>query len=180
MEKNNQEREALEAEVVSLRKEVKKGKNVQNYANNSRALEELINNQRSYNDRTDLCYKEEEVGPSTTKYNEPLRSDIHVDFIGQDFQAHPWKTIPRWRLSSKYQHIFHGYCYSWGKFGHKAVECRTYPRNEYNSKRSVKYEPSRAQRNINRFEHLRNNIECYKCRNFRHIARDCRLENPPK
>ena len=94
LEESKQEREALEAKVVSLHKEVKKGKTIQNYANSSRALEEIINNQRSYNDRTGLGYKEEEAGPSTTKYNEPMRSDIHEDFIGQDSQAHPWKTIP--------------------------------------------------------------------------------------
>ena len=47
LEESNQEREALEAEVVSLHKEVNKGKTVQKYANKSRALEELINNQRS-------------------------------------------------------------------------------------------------------------------------------------
>ena len=68
MEESDQEREALEVVIVSLHKEVKKGKIVQNYANISRELEELINNQRSYNDRTGLGYKEEEeVGPSTTK-----------------------------------------------------------------------------------------------------------------
>ena len=109
-----------------------------------------------------------------------MRSDMHEDFIGQDSQEQPWKTIPRRKFPSRYQHIFYGYYYSCGKFGHKAVECRTYPRNEYNSRRSFKYEPHRAQRNINRFEHLRNNIECYKCQNFGHIAKDCRLENPPK
>ena len=95
MEERNQEREALEAEVVSLRKEVNKGKSAQNYANSSRALEELIKNQRSYNDRTGLGYKEEEAGPSTTKYNEPMRSNIYEDLIGQDSQTHPWKVIPR-------------------------------------------------------------------------------------
>ena len=94
LEESNQEREALEAEVVLLGKELKKGKFVQNYANSSRALEELINDQLSYNDKTGRSYKEEEVGPSTKKYNEPMRSDIHEDFIGQDSQAHPWKTIP--------------------------------------------------------------------------------------
>ena len=134
MEESNQEREALEAKVVSLHKEVKKGKTVQNYANNSRALEELIKNQRSYNDRTSLGYKEEEAGASTTKYNKPMRSDIYEDFIEQNSQAHPWKMIPRRRFSSRYQHIFHGYCYSCGKFGHKAVECHTYPMNQYNSR----------------------------------------------
>ena len=82
LEESNWEREALEAKVVSLRKEVKKGNTFQKYANNSRALEELINNQWSYNDKTGLDYKQEEVGPSTTKYNEPMRSDRHVDFTG--------------------------------------------------------------------------------------------------
>ena len=38
LEESNQEREELEVEVVSLREEVKKGKTIQNYANNSRAL----------------------------------------------------------------------------------------------------------------------------------------------
>ena len=130
---------------------MKKGKTIQNYANSSRALEELINNKRSYNNRTGIGYKEEEAGPSTTKYNEPMRSDMHVDFIGQDSQEQPWKKIPRRKFPSRYQHIFYGYCYSCGKFGHKAIEYHTYPRNEYNSRRSVKYEPPRAQRNINRF-----------------------------
>ena len=73
---------------------MKKGKTIQNYDNSSRALEELINNQRSYNDKTGIGYKEEEAGPSTTKYNEPMRSDMHVDFIGKDSQEQPWKTIP--------------------------------------------------------------------------------------
>ena len=106
LEERNQEREELEAEVVSLHKEVKKGKTIQNYANSSRSLEELINNQRSYNEKTGIGYKEEEAGPSTKKYNEPMRSDMHVDFIGQDSQEQPWKTIPRRIFPSRYQYIF--------------------------------------------------------------------------
>ena len=35
------------------------------------------------------------------KYNEPMRYDMHVDFIGQDSQEQPWKTIPRRRFPSK-------------------------------------------------------------------------------
>ena len=82
------------------------------------------------------------------------------------------------KISIQVPTYFYGYCYSCGKFGHEDVECHMYPRNEYNSRTSIKYEPPRAQRNINRFEHLRNNMECYKFQNFGHIARDCRLENP--
>ena len=77
-----------------LREEVKKGKTIQNYANTSRALEELINNQQSYNDKTRIDNKEEELGPSTEKYNELMGSDIHVDFTGQDSQEQPSKIIP--------------------------------------------------------------------------------------
>ena len=102
LEERNQEREELEAKVVSLREEVKKGKTIQNYANNSRALEELINNQWSYNEKTSIGYNEEEAGLSTTKYNEPMRSDMHVDFIGQDSQEQPWKTIPQRKFRSRY------------------------------------------------------------------------------
>ena len=123
MEERNQEREEIEVEVVSLREEVKKGKTIQNYANRSSELEELINNQRSYNEKTGIGYKEEEAGPSTTKYNEPMRSDMHVNFIGKYSQEQTSKTIPRQKFTSKYQHIFHGYCYSCENFGHKAAEC---------------------------------------------------------
>ena len=52
-----------------------------------------------------------------------MRSDMHVDFIGQDSQERPWNTIPQQIFPSRYQHIFHFYCYSCGKFGHKVVEC---------------------------------------------------------
>ena len=35
-----------------------------------------------------------------------MRSDMHVDFIGKDSQEQPWKTIPRRKFPSRYQHIF--------------------------------------------------------------------------
>ena len=58
LKERNKEREALEAEIVSLRKQVKNGKTLQNYTNSSKELEEIINNQRSNNDNTGLSYKE--------------------------------------------------------------------------------------------------------------------------
>ena len=61
LEESNQEREELEGEVVSGHEEVKKGKNIQNYSNIARVLEELIKNQRSFNDKTGIGYKEEEA-----------------------------------------------------------------------------------------------------------------------
>ena len=59
-------------------------------------------NSSTINDLTGICYKEEEAGPSTTKYSEPMRSNRHVDFIGKYLQEQPWKTIPRRIFPSKY------------------------------------------------------------------------------
>jgi len=42
---------------VSLRKEVKSGKNIQDYAKSSKALEKLISNQQSYSGKVGLGYK---------------------------------------------------------------------------------------------------------------------------
>ena len=73
MEESNQEREELEAEVVSLREEVKKGKTIQTYANSSRALEELINNQgskRNFLSKEDSSSSDEADNDSEEEANE--------------------------------------------------------------------------------------------------------------
>ena len=91
----------MEAEIVSLRKQVKNGKTLQNYTNSSKALEEIINNQRSNSDKTGLGYKENfEKEPSpymTTKEDGYAKSNKQVDLPAnsrdQDSQEEPWKTI---------------------------------------------------------------------------------------
>ena len=41
--------------------------------------------------------------------------------------------------------------------------------------------PSETQKtSYNRFESLSTEVECYKCNNFGHMARDCRMTIPPK
>eukprot|EP00253_Pinus_taeda_P003186 PITA_03186 len=188
LKETNKEREALEAEIISLRKEVKKGKTFQNYANSSKNLDELINNQRSCNDKTGLGYKEKiekESSPSmTTKEDGYPKSTKQVDLPArsrdQDSQEEPWKTIPRRRFPSRYQPIFYGHYYSCGRFGHRAAECRMYVWNEYNSMRSLRNGYSITQQNINRFDHLRHDVECYKCNNFGHLTKDRRLGSSSK
>ena len=73
----------MEVEIVSLRKQVKNGKTLQNYTNSSKALEEIINNQRSNSDKTGLGYKEKsekEPSPSmTTKEYGYAKSNKKVD-----------------------------------------------------------------------------------------------------
>ena len=87
----------------------------------------------------------------------------------------------------KYQNLFSGLSYACNNYGHKAIDCRTYIRYGYNWGRnryeSPKYHEERnysrrsqisPNKNYNRFEALDYDIECYRCHNFGHIARNCR------
>jgi len=68
LEESNRARENLEANIVSLRKEVQKGNVQQNFANSSKALDALIRSQRPCNDKTRLGYRETIVkGKSSSK-----------------------------------------------------------------------------------------------------------------
>ena len=87
----------------------------------------------------------------------------------------------------RYQSIFLGLCYACNNYGHKAIDCRVYARNR-NTWRRNRYENSRYQvegncvrkshvapdRNYNRIGALNYEIECYRCHNFGHIARNYR------
>jgi hypothetical protein len=95
------------------------------------------------------------------------------------------RAMPFKRSSSpEYNTIFHGLCYSCNNFWHKDVNCREntkirnnyedYSRNGY----SRKYHEVQI-RSYNIFESLRNELECYKCNNFGHKSKYCRLIVPP-
>lgn len=60
---------------------------------------------------------------------------------------------------------------------HRAVECRMY---ENYSKRSFRNGYFRNQQDINGFDYLRDDVECYKCKYFGHLSKDCRLGSSPK
>jgi hypothetical protein len=94
---------------------------------------------------------------------------------------------PPFRRSStpRYQTIFFGLCYACNNFGHKVVNCRANNRNNNNfeshTQRGYSRRPSETQRrSYNRFESLRTEVECYKCNNFGHVAKDCRMTVLPK
>jgi hypothetical protein len=79
-----------------------------------------------------------------------------------------------------YQTMFFGLCYACNNFGHKVVNCRTNNRNtnnfEIHTQRGYPRRPSETQRrSYNRFESLSTEVECYKCNNFGHMAKDCRM-----
>ena len=52
---------------------------------------------------------------------------------------------------------------------------------EGHTQRGYSRRPSETQRrSYNRFESLSTEVECYKCNNFGHMAKNCRMTVPPK
>jgi hypothetical protein len=52
---------------------------------------------------------------------------------------------------------------------------------ESHTQRGYSRRPSETQRrSYNRFESLSTEVECYKCNNFGHMAKNCRMTVPPK
>jgi transposase InsO family protein len=95
--------------------------------------------------------------------------------------------VPPFRRSStpRYQTIFFGLCYACNNFGHKVVNCRANNRNinnfESHTQKGYPRRPSETQRrSYNMFESLSTEVECYKCNNFGHMAKDCRMTVPPR
>jgi hypothetical protein len=87
--------------------------------------------------------------------------------------------------TTRYQTIFFGLCYACNNFGHKVVNCRANNKNnnyfESHTQRGYSRRPSETQRrSYNRFESLSTEVECYKCNNFGHMAKNCRMIVPPK
>jgi hypothetical protein len=67
----------------------------------------------------------------------------------------------------------------------KAMTCGANSRNikkfEIHTQKGYLRRPSETQRrSYNRFESLRNEVECYKYNNFGHMAKDCRMIVPPR
>jgi hypothetical protein len=107
--------------------------------------------------------------------------------IGRPQEEEGFIRAPPFRRSStpRYQTIFFGLCYACNNFGHKAVNCRANNRNNNNfesyTQRDYSRRPSDTQRrSYNMFESLSTEVECYKCNNFGHMAKDCRMTIPPK
>jgi hypothetical protein len=85
----------------------------------------------------------------------------------------------------RYQTIFFGLCYECNNFGHKVVNCIANKRNinnfESHTKKGYPRRPSETQRIIyDKFESLSTEVECYKCNNFVHMEKDCRMIVPPR
>jgi len=94
---------------------------------------------------------------------------------------------PSFKRSSTlgYQTIFFGLCYACNNFGHKVVNCRAKNRKNNNFESHTQRGYSRRssetpRRSYNKFEYLSTEVECYKCNNFGHVSKNCRMIVPPK
>jgi len=94
-----------------------------------------------------------------------------------------FRSTSRKPPSPRYQSSFFGYCYSCSNFGHMAKDCKAYHKD-----RSYGPQPSHRDRcyslrqpprnNFTGRNHeclFMNNVECFKCHNIGHMARDCNL-----
>jgi hypothetical protein len=166
----------LEAEVVDLRKKVEKSNK---FLNSSTILNEILDSQRSPNDKSGLGYNKEathveastskkhEVSPSLSKDGNNVASQPstqgkesfkrtkkgrHQEAI---FTPQRRETPSRWTPKKRYENVFHGHCYSCNEYGHKALECIFYARRDN--------------------ERFHNTIRCWRCNQVGHIASHCHI-----
>jgi hypothetical protein len=193
--------------------------------NNTRILDNIINSQIPYYDRSGLGYNQMQTekgssskmtekeaeprsyaeairGPSKKEEDMKTQEEDYRDTapprrFRSQYQQQPTIEIPQeeegfrretpFRRSStpRYQTIFLGLCYSCNNFGHKVVNCRANTKNISNyegyTRNSYPRRSHEAQnRSYNRFGSLSDEVECYKCNNFGHMAKYCRLTIPPR
>jgi hypothetical protein len=216
--------EKLEAEIVSLRKELEKTIDQLNrslkFGKSTEILDNILSFQRSPFIKTGLGYDEKQKTPegdASTKVTKPskkeneenpksyaniLKGSINNESNnkkGNDDQHKPdsshkneFRRVvpPRRPFTTRYQNLFLGYCFSCNNFGHKEIDCRAYTRSDH--VRNINRGPYKTSKddyvsnktisshgfaniNYNSFAPLLDyDIECYKCNNYGHIARDCR------
>jgi hypothetical protein len=183
----------LEAEVVDLRKKVEKSNK---FLNSSTILNEILDSQRSPNDKSGLGYNKEathleastskkhEVSPSFSKDRNNVSSKPSTQSKetfkrkkqGRHQEANHLYTSKqiqkrepsRWTPKQRYENV---HCYSCNEYGHKALEHRYYAR-KYNE---IFHNTLRCWR-CNQVGHIVSHchtMRCYKCSGFGHKSQDC-------
>jgi hypothetical protein len=166
--------------------------------NNSTILDEILDCQRSPNDKSGLGYNKEathseastskkhEVSPSYSKggskvaIQAPTQSKEtfrrtekrrHQEAIPTPQSKFRRETPSRWTPKQRYENIFHGHCFSCNEYGHKALDCRHYARKDVGRFHNI----LRCWR-CNQVGHIVahcHNMRCYSCSGFGHKSKDC-------
>jgi hypothetical protein len=170
----------LEVEVFDLRKKVEKSNTHIKFMNSSTILDEILDRQRSPNDKSSLGYNKEaaqfeastskkhEVSPSISKSgskdaiqaptqsNETFRrieQRRHQESIFTPQSKFRRETPSRWTPKQRYENVFHGHCFSCNEYGQKYLDCRHYVR-----------------RDVGRHHNI---LRCWRCNQVGHIAAHC-------
>jgi hypothetical protein len=141
----------MEAEVVDLRKKVEKSNKL---LNSSTILNEILDSQRSPNDKSGIGYNKEatHVESSTSKKNEASPS---LSMDGNNVVSQPYtqgkeifkrkkkvrhqeaiftpkrrETPSIWTPKQRYENVFHGHYYSCNEYVQKYLECKCYARRD--------------------------------------------------
>jgi hypothetical protein len=168
-------------------------------------LDNILSSQRSPSNKTGLGYDQnksnkgynstsQESDKNPKGYVASLQSSLkrEEDNIKVDSNIHKSALLSKenefiWNTSTirippkMYQHLFLGYFFSCNKFGHKAIDCRTYGKNNHKSPKRHGYKNknnknNQRNRNYNSFSPLQDyNVECCKCNNYVHKTNECRL-----
>ena len=103
-------------------------------------------------------------------------SNQHKSTLPSKGNENKRNTTSRRTLPKGHRHIFLGYCFSCNNFRHKAVNCRVNERNTFGCKSSHKRRISHDSiTSHDPFAPLMAyNMECYKCHNPGHKAREYR------
>ena len=172
-------------EITQYKKKLDEGSIKSNFKNSSRIIDGILSSQRPSSDSSGLGFVKEnkpEIFPVTNQdgskkiYAEVLKTPAKrerrkkVVLISQDKN---WNNLAPKR-PNRYLQIFLGHFFACNNFGHKALNCRT-ERIFFEYKKKSSSNKSKGDKNlitlIQKYD-----IECYKCNNHGHIARDCKLK----
>jgi hypothetical protein len=139
--------EKLEAEIKPLKSEIEKEKKGSQFENSSKILDEIINSQRSLNNKTGLGYTQDSTSTSQGSVKKPIsytdalknslrKEDNKAKMIPLKTVTHKQKSVLPTRVKHNKKntiiirnppkYLFIGYCYSCNNFGHKPIHCKAY------------------------------------------------------
>ena len=153
------------------------------FENSSKTLDDILSSQIPSRDKSRLGYDKENKTECSSLTNQginkrsyfaalksPIKREENKKYVLPSHDRDKSNVMTRRPMTSRYQQIFFGHCYSCNNFGHKALNCRAYGKLQDYKKNICSNKPKA--RNHNFFAPIqRYDMECYKCNKHGHIER---------